>query len=93
MTHIDPAVWAQLILAAATLLTVIARWIDARVGNKEVVKKLDENTKLTTDIHHVTNGPLGQIAASAEKVQTAVQTIVPVVEAIIPLIQKEEQKS
>jgi hypothetical protein len=54
MNHIDPATWTQLIIAAATLFTAIAGWLRSQSNGK----KLDNNTKLTTDIHTVTNGPM-----------------------------------
>jgi hypothetical protein len=54
MTHIDPATWTQLIIAAATLFTAVAGWIKSQANSK----KLDTNTELTKDIHTVTNGPM-----------------------------------
>ena len=54
MSHIDPATWTQLIIAAATLFTAIAGWLRSNSNSH----KLDKNTDLTKDIHAVTNGPL-----------------------------------
>lgn len=54
MSHIDPAVLTQLIIAIATLATALAGWLKSQSNSR----KIDSNTDKITDIHAVTNGSM-----------------------------------
>lgn len=54
MSHIDPAQWAQLLTALATLLGVIAGLFKSISNGKKAdvtAQKIEENTALTKQTH------------------------------------------
>ena len=68
MSHIDPAVLTQLLIAFATLITAIAGWVKSQSNSK----KIDENTKVTQTIAKATNGPITEIHATVKALVGAV---------------------
>jgi hypothetical protein len=77
MGHIDPALLTQLITAAVALLTGLSTLAVALAGyfkSRSNAVKLDENTKMTTEIHAVTNGPLAAMGQNVVDLKTQAST-------------------